>query len=195
MAKTPVESVSDLARRAGASDEFVQELELHLAAHNLVDHLLVLRGARGLSQKDIADHCKCSQSKISKLENGVDKETKLGDLADYVDALGLGLEIQFFPKGQNSAGEIKHLAVRIHSLLKGMVECAHADESIAMGVSGFLGEAFFNLVGILQDNANQMPIREDGTPYIRIGLGDLQTHQRAEQEHSHDSSKEKVVVA
>ncbi len=51
MADRLVDSVSDLARGAGASSEFVQELEVHLAERSLVDHLLALRGAKGLSQK------------------------------------------------------------------------------------------------------------------------------------------------
>ena len=52
-----------------------------------------------------------------------------------------------------------------------MAQLAGRDEKIAQAVSAFFGEAFFNLVKMLQDSANKLPLRaDDDAPYIRIEI-------------------------
>lgn len=71
----------------------------------MIDTLIELRIFSGLSQKDIAKKMHCSQSRISKLENTKSKDVRLGDLQDYIEALGYTLTIRFFDHKQKLISE------------------------------------------------------------------------------------------
>ena len=58
-------------------------------------HLAELRKKMGLRQEDIKDF---SQSSISKLESR--KDIKISTLIDYLDKIGMGIEIKAYPKNK-----------------------------------------------------------------------------------------------
>lgn len=60
----------------------------------LMNELIAVRDAKGLSQKDIAETVGCTQSRISKLENAKDVDVRLGDLRAYANAVGCDLVIE-----------------------------------------------------------------------------------------------------
>jgi transcriptional regulator with XRE-family HTH domain len=73
----------------------------HLAAEGeiLAIRLAELRTRRGIKQTDMAGF---SQTAVSKLERR--KDMKLSTLIEYLDDLGMGLEIRVFPrKGKGKA--------------------------------------------------------------------------------------------
>src|SRR4051812_41510922 len=76
------------------SPEIRQALEKRLQQREVVKSLIAKRAVQGLSQTDIAAKMKCSQSRISKLENGTDADLRLDDLFSYLEALGLDATIQ-----------------------------------------------------------------------------------------------------
>jgi hypothetical protein len=66
---------------------------------------------------------------------------------------------------------VKKLFFQIKHELDKMAELASNDHVIVKGVSGFFGEAAFNLINMLQHAARKLPKRpEDGTPYISIDI-------------------------
>ncbi len=149
--------IEGVARDAGASPDFVDTLKREAAERVLVNHLLALRGARGISQEEIAKHFGCSQSKISKLENGVDVGLRIGDLLQYCDAIGLGLSVGLLPKGSSSIDRIKQHAFCIQGELSALVDLADGDETMASGLARTLGEVVFNLVKLVVTEANKLP--------------------------------------
>ena len=68
MAEKKYLSVSEMLADNSPTEEFREEFETQVAKRRVIKHLLALRTVRGMSQKDIADQIKCSQSRISKLE-------------------------------------------------------------------------------------------------------------------------------
>ena len=163
-------SVSELVRDLSEDRSFADEFERHVSQRRIVKDLFALRTTRGLSQKDIAEKLRCTQSRISKLENGNDDDLRLGDLRDYLDAIELSVNLVVTPKNDTAVNLVKHHAFCIREIMKRLTDLAQGDEKIAKGVADFHGEAFFNLVKMLGDSARQLPRRKDDRPYIQIEL-------------------------
>src|SRR5690606_20924598 len=100
----------------------------------IVHHLFGLRSSQGVSQATMAERLSCSQSKISKFENGEDGEISLQELTDYLAALDRGVMLFFYRRSQKTMEQIKFHALMIKQCLNHMVELAENDESIGDGV-------------------------------------------------------------
>ncbi|MCY2987527.1 MAG: helix-turn-helix domain-containing protein [Planctomycetota bacterium] len=180
MAEKKYSSVSDMLAHNAPSDKFRKEFEAQIATRRVVKQLIALRAAKGLSQKDIADQMKCSQSRVSKLENGTDDDMRLGDLRAYANALGYSTGFLFSDRKMTTVEEVKHHAFCIKQLMDRLAHLAGRDEGIAQAVSAFFGEAFFNLVKIIQDSASKLPLPPDSdSPYIRIEIANSGAEQLA----------------
>ena len=59
----------------------------------LIDQLIVARVAAGLTQSQMAAKLRCSQSRISKLEDSHDVDLSLGDIQAYARIVGLKLQL------------------------------------------------------------------------------------------------------
>ena len=82
-------SVSELARDLLADEpEFVADLEARLHERQLVKSLAIVRARAGMTQKELAAKLGCTQSKISKLESGVDADLRACNIAVYLEAFG-----------------------------------------------------------------------------------------------------------
>jgi transcriptional regulator with XRE-family HTH domain len=164
-------SVSELLQDIAPDQEFAPEFEEHIQRRSLIKHLLALRAARGLAQRDLAEELGCTQSRISKLENGTDDELRLGDLVKYVHALGFDFGIAMRPPSQTIVDDIKYHAFCIKSLLEHLVSLAGKDEAIQGGVGQAHAETLLNLVMIVADSAAKLP-RNPATdsPHIRVEI-------------------------
>jgi transcriptional regulator with XRE-family HTH domain len=150
--------------------EFVDSIEHHLKQRTLLHHLFGLRSSKGISQKTIAERMGCSQSRVSKLENGTDDELRLGELRSYAQALRLDMGLVFTKSGNTDVELIKAHAILIKRLLSRMCAFAKRDDDIADAFAAFLGEAFFNLVKMLQDSAKDVPPNADGKSRVTIEM-------------------------
>ncbi|GHU12679.1 hypothetical protein FACS1894161_1410 [Spirochaetia bacterium] len=63
--------------------------------------LKAMREKYGVRQGDVVNF---TQTAVSKLEKR--KDIKISTLIDYLDSIGMGLEIAAFPKGKNTKREI-----------------------------------------------------------------------------------------
>lgn len=63
------------------------------AKTKLIDQLIVARVAAGLTQSQLAAKLRCSQSRISKIEDSQDADLSLGDIQDYARIVGLKLQL------------------------------------------------------------------------------------------------------
>lgn len=170
-------SVLEMTRDIADDASFADELEDHLESRKIARDLAVSRASQGLTQTDIARRLGCSQGRISKLENSADVDLKLGELAMYASALGLRISVTAERMDRGAVDRVKHHAFRIKEELDRLAELAGNDHGMAAGVSGFLGEAFFNLVTILQASARKLPSKpDDGKPYISFDIDDIQSN-------------------
>ena len=169
MTNTQVAFIEEIAKGAGASPEFVDSIKQEAAERALTNHLLALRGAKGISQEQIAKHFGCSQSKISKLENGLDTDLSMGDLLQYCDAIGLELSVGLSPKGNTSIDRVRQHAFFIKDELSRLVSLAEGDETMASGLANTLGEVLFNLVKLVAVEADKLPNHpQSDEPRIKI---------------------------
>jgi transcriptional regulator with XRE-family HTH domain len=154
--QTTHNSVTELASAAGASAKFTKGLATRLAKRRIVNHLVALRGARELSQKDIADKLGCTQSKVSKLENSEDDDLRLGDLRLYADAIGLNLGLLLSERRLGSLGRIKVHAFQIRAELDRLVQMAKGDDAMTCGVAHVHDEMLYNLVRLVGDSLTKL---------------------------------------
>ncbi len=59
----------------------------------LIDQLIIARVAAGLTQAQMAAKFRCSQSRISKIEDSQDADLSLGDIQAYARIVGLKLRL------------------------------------------------------------------------------------------------------
>jgi hypothetical protein len=59
----------------------------------LIDQLILARVAVGLTQAQMAAKLRCSQSRISKIEDSQDADLSLGDIHAYARVVGLKLQL------------------------------------------------------------------------------------------------------
>ena len=170
--KKKYSSVTDLVRGISENKEFARDIESRIGRREIIKQLMALRAAKKLSQSDIAASMKCTQSRVSKLENSTDAELTLEDLVDYADALDFILQIGFIKKNRTIVEEVKHHAFSIKRSMNQLAKLAHgSDPSIIKAVADFHGEAFFNLLHMIQESAANLPVHPDtGAPYIQIEM-------------------------
>ena len=87
MASRQFKSVSDLVRTISDSAVTAELVEKKIAERAIVSQLIAMRLKRDLSQGDIAKEMGCTQSRVSKLENGLDKNLTFADIEAYLKAL------------------------------------------------------------------------------------------------------------
>lgn len=164
-------SVAEMVRDVVDDVSFADELENHLESRKIARDLTVVRASQGLTQTDIARKLGCSQGRISKLENSADVDLKLGELAMYASALGLRISVTAESMDRGAVERVKHHAFRIKEELDHLAELAGNDHGMVAGVSGFFGEAFFNLIAIIQASAQKLPRKpDDGKPHISFEI-------------------------
>ena len=143
-------SVSQMVRET--SDKAIaDEFDRRLHRRQIVKDLMVLRASWGLSQGDVAEKMGCTQSRISKLESSKDMNLTLSDLASYACAVGFRVGVVVAPRETTAVERVKFHAFQIKHELDRIVELVKGDQKLAQGVAGFINEAFFNLVGMIQD--------------------------------------------
>jgi transcriptional regulator with XRE-family HTH domain len=97
-------NVTDMVRDLLANDpEFLKELEGRIAGRAVVKALAITRNKVGLTQQQLAEHMGCGQSKLSKMESGVDADLRLGDILAYLRAVGCSLKLSILPTQPASA--------------------------------------------------------------------------------------------
>lgn len=63
------------------------------AKTKLIDQLILARVAAGFTQSQMASKLRCSQSRISKIEDSHDADLSLGDIQAYARIVGLKLNL------------------------------------------------------------------------------------------------------
>jgi transcriptional regulator with XRE-family HTH domain len=163
-------NVSQMVRET-TDKAFADEFDRRLHRHRIVKDLMVLRAAHGLSQTDVAEKMGCTQSRISKLESSEDLNLTLGDLAGYASAVGFRVGVLVATRETTAVERVKLHAFQIKHELARIVELVKGDQKLAQAAAGFINEAFFNLVKILQDSAEKLPCDpNDGEPLISFEI-------------------------
>jgi transcriptional regulator with XRE-family HTH domain len=188
--KTGFSSVAELAKVAFEDEPaLVEELEAELAARQVVRALFAMRSARGVSQAEIASHLNCSQSRISKIENGVDADLSVGEIEAYAKALDCDTVLTFQKRHSTAVDRVKQHAFAIRRELDDMAKLAGDDSTLRQGVASFFGEAFFNIVRMISESAKSRPTLSDDSPRVRVSMEPNET----EMDEDHVSGPRRAV--
>jgi len=122
----------------------------------VIQNLVEMRQAAGLTQQQLADKLGKTQSAISKLESGTDLELTIRELAEYATATDQAFGLNF-GKPLNHVEAVKLHAFGIREHLESLAKLAHKDAEIEQAIQGFFGEAFFNILIILGKCQQGMP--------------------------------------
>lgn len=164
-------SVSEMLADLAPDQDIQKEYAEHSAARAVISHLMALRAIKGMTQQDIADHMRCTQGRVSKLENSFDADLRLGDVDDYAAALGCAVGITITPKRQNCMDRIKYHAFQIADELEHMTTLAETDDAMVEGVAHAHLETLVNMVRLVAESASTLPCRsETQRPYLRIDI-------------------------
>ncbi len=173
-----------------------EEFDAVISSRKLIKELIAVRTVEGLSQKQVADKMNYTQSKISKFENSCDDDLSLGDVKQYMDALGLKMLVGGKRKGVTLVDEIKIMAISIKRKLDELAKLAGEDHAMAAGIASFYAEAFFNFNKMLIDNVERLPSNpQNDEPSITFYLEDEGSADESDEIASTNCSEENAVVA
>jgi transcriptional regulator with XRE-family HTH domain len=174
--KTGFSSVAELAQVAFEDEPaLVEELEAELSARQVVRGLFAMRSARGVSQAEIASQLNCSQSRVSKIENGVDADLSVGELEAYARALDCDVVLTFQKRHSTAVDRVKQHAFAIRRELDFMAKLAGDDSTLSKGVASFFGEAFLNIVQMISESAKSLPTLSDDSPRVQVSMESNET--------------------
>lgn len=167
------------------------ELQDQIARRRLVSQLADLRNLKGISQQDVAEQLGCTQSKVSKIENGCDENLSIGVLLAYARLVDSDLTILFSSKEDSLVSQIKYHAMCIKSCFGKMNELVRGDSKISEGVAEFHLEALVNLVRIVDDARKSLrsKIPPSAEPQVRLQVQDIKAPAPAPPLPSGDSPK------
>ena len=149
-------SVKDVINNLESDNAFKKRSLLNIEKHSLSKFLSLIRCKANLTQKQLAEKIKCSQSRISKIESLTDNLISVKDLTDYGDALDIRLIIGFENKNVTIISRIKHHIFRIRLLLDKLIKLAKGDAEIDKGVSKEFGEILINLLNMFEQSSRKL---------------------------------------
>ena len=94
MKNTTFENAAELVTAVTGDTQIAEEMARQEKERELIHSLMLARVARNLTQGDIARRLGVSVSTVSRMEDSTDAELRIGEILDYVRALGESSEWQ-----------------------------------------------------------------------------------------------------
>lgn len=155
--KKQYNSVSEMVRDITGDDDQTKALAERISKRQIIKQFMALRSVGGFSQADIARKMGCSQSRISKLESAIDDDWSLGDIEEYLDALGFEAKLVVTKQGATLADRIKSTWVQLCRLLDELRAVANGDPDIERGIGQFSNQIAFNFFGAIASFIAKLP--------------------------------------
>lgn len=171
--KKKYKNISEVLGDIEPDQKIREEFNKRIESRKIIKQLISLRAVQGMSQKDVAEKLVCTQSRISKLENGSDSMAKLGDLQAYAEAIGHRICAAPVPIDMKPVDAVKCHAFALKKHMDDLAALAKTDKKIAEGVAIFFGECFSNVFRMMGDSAKQLPLRPDSSPYFKIEVREI----------------------
>jgi predicted XRE-type DNA-binding protein len=154
-------NVNDLIQSMDLPEAQKKEQVDYINNRRLSRLLTVMRSQKGMSQREAAQKCECTQSRISKLEYKEDRKITIGELLDYSDALDLEMSLVFLPKKLRIVDRVKLHAAQIEYLLHRLVSLSKGDDAMGKAVDAFHNECLVNMFSIIEKSKKAMRIRKE----------------------------------
>ena len=144
-------SVSKMFDDILEDSEFSKEVNNKLEETQLIHELVKQRVKSGKTQAEIAKNWGCDPATVSRFEDKSDDDIKLGELAKFCNAIGVGIGISIAPPSHNSAEAIKSCVKQINRHLTELTKLAKTcsdDKNIINGIHQFQAEVLLQLMDI-----------------------------------------------
>jgi len=128
-----------------------------VASRQVISQLVSLRASEDLSQADIARELGCTQSRISKLESGVDAELRLGDIEGYARALGRRPQITLLKAGATLMDQVKVHAFQILDCLEKIATLSNGDPEMERSAVHAHLETLANMARLIGTSTASIP--------------------------------------
>ena len=173
MANKRYKSVSELIEDTFDDDpQFVDDLKTQINRRQIVRGLATLRNSKNITQEEIAEKMRCAQSRVSKIENGLDDDLRLSDILAYLKVLNYNAEISLLPSDMTVVGEIKYYARQMNKAFDKLTSLALKDDTIREGIAKFYNQALVNLMAIVVSSASKLPKSKSPMPNIRLSFNE-----------------------
>lgn len=149
-------SVDALTTGEGVSQEVRDKLDALKSESKIAVQLARLRQKSGLTQEDMANRLKVTQSAISKLESSLDDDLTIREITEYARATGQRISL-LFGKPFTHVEAVKLHACGIKSHLEQLASLANQNDELEKEIKGFFSEAFFNILNILTMCGDRLP--------------------------------------
>ena len=139
---------ADAAKLAGDAT-MEQEVARHRQVTQLATALEDFRVRKGLRQKDIAARMGVSESTVSRIEDSLDADLRVGDVAGYAHALGMDLTLFLEDPKLPASERIKYYVIRAADALMHLTKLAkqcHDDNVIVTEIIRFRSEVLLNFL-------------------------------------------------
>jgi transcriptional regulator with XRE-family HTH domain len=160
MAKT-YQNIEEMVKGLSEDKKFKKSVLHEIKSKMLSKYLFSLRCERNLTQGQFAKKIKCSQSRISKIENSFDEDITIKDLLEYGNALDLQLEVGYRRRNIKTVELIKHHYFKIKEYLNRLANLAGKDKSLIEGVKQFHVEAAYNMLEMVLESASDLDVSEE----------------------------------
>ncbi len=121
-----------------------------------MDNLVELRAKAGLTQQQMAELLRKSQSAVSKLESSTDQELTLRELSEYAMATKSRFNLGF-GKPMNHVESVNWHVQGIQEHLKALASMANEDEDMGPAIQSFFNDALLNILRIVGRCQQDMP--------------------------------------
>ncbi len=157
MASRQFKNVSDLVRTISDSSGTAELVQEKIAERAIVSQLIAMRLKQNLSQADIAAEMNCTQSRVSKLENGVDKNLTIADIQAYLKTIKMQMGVMFHEEGNTLMERVKMHAFSIVSCLQEIASLSNGDQSMERAAVLAHMETIVNMARILGESCATIP--------------------------------------
>lgn len=159
MTEKKYDSIAAMLSDVSDDPQLIADVQKTASERELIKHMIAHRVKSDMSQKDLATRMKCTQSRISKMEQSDDADLRLGELEEYLGALNLRCRMMIAPNSMKAVDEIKFHAFRIRELLTNLVNLVSDDEAnVSDGIAKFACfEVPLNLLKLVSDAVQHLP--------------------------------------
>lgn len=149
-------NVADMLAAEGTDRSVQEQFAAAQEATRITRTLAHLRTAAGLTQQEMGARIGLSQSAVSKLEAGRDDDLTLAEIRAYTGHLNARLGL-VFGSAPTHAEAIKLHAQGMHHHMLELAKLAQADAQMEAAIQRFFGDAFLNLLDILNACQRSLP--------------------------------------
>ena len=157
MSDQPINSVTDFAIAIGADESLVETVEERISSRQIVSTLASMRIANDISQENMAEILDCSQSRISKLENGIDDDLKFRDIRLYANACGRIVYMGYPEEDKSLVDCVKYHAFRISDCLQKICEISTGDPEMERGAVHAHIDTLANTARLIAESVVTLP--------------------------------------